>query len=95
VYDAGQYRAVIRRPLKTADAQDFVFRPGEFFPIAFWAWDGSDGDEGPKAAISTWYYARLEPPASSRQFLVPPVLALATAAAQFGVVRWARRRNAA
>lgn len=95
VYDAGQYRAVIRRPLKTADAQDFVFRPGEFFPIAFWAWDGSEGDEGPKAAISTWYYARLEPPASNRQFVVPPVLALATVAAQFGVVRWARRRNAA
>jgi DMSO reductase family type II enzyme heme b subunit len=28
VYDAGQYRAVIRRPLQTADAQDFVFRSG-------------------------------------------------------------------
>jgi DMSO reductase family type II enzyme heme b subunit len=95
VYDAGQYRAVIRRPLKTADAQDFAFRPGEFFPIAFWAWDGSEGDEGPKAAISTWYYARLEPPTSNRQFVVPPILALATAAAQVGVVRWARRRNAA
>ena len=57
VYDAGQYRAVIRRPLKTADSSDFAFRPGEFFPVAFWAWDGSEGDEGPKAAVSTWYYA--------------------------------------
>jgi DMSO reductase family type II enzyme heme b subunit len=93
-YEAGQYRVVIRRPLKTADAQDFVFRPGEFFPVGFWVWDGSEGDDGPKAAISTWYYARLEPPVSSRQFVVPPVLALATAAAQFGVVRWARRRKA-
>ena len=93
VYDAGQYRAVIRRPLKTADASDFVFRPGEFFPVAFWAWDGSEGDEGPKAAVSTWYYARLEPPPSTRQFVMPPVLALAAGAAGLGLTRWARRRR--
>jgi DMSO reductase family type II enzyme heme b subunit len=93
VYDAGQYRAVIRRPLKTADPQDFVFRAGEFFPVAFWAWDGSEGEEGAKAAISTWYYARLEPPASRRQFVVPPILALATGAAELGLARWARRRH--
>ena len=95
VYDAGEYRTVIRRPLKTADAQDFVFRPGEFFPVVFWAWDGSEGDDGPKAAVSTWYYARLEPPPSNRKFVVPPILALATGAAQLGLVRWARRRDAA
>ena len=76
VYDAGQYRVVIRRPLKTADSSDFAFRPGEFFPVAFWAWDGSEGDDGPKAAVSTWYYARLEPPPSKRQFVMPPILAL-------------------
>ncbi len=95
VYDAGQYRAVIRRPLKTADAQDFAFRPGEFFPVAFWVWDGSEGDEGPKAAVSTWYYARLEPPASNRQFVLPPILALVTGAAELGLARWARRRQPA
>ena len=93
VYDAGQYRAVIRRPLKTADAQDFAFRTGEFFPVAFWAWDGSEGEDGPKAAVSTWYYARLEPPPSNRQFVVPPILALVTGAAQVGLVRWAWRRE--
>jgi DMSO reductase family type II enzyme heme b subunit len=93
VYDAGQYRAVIRRPLKTADPEDFAFRPGEFFPVAFWVWDGSEGDEGPKAAVSTWYYARLEPPPSKRQFLVPPILALVAGAAELGLARWARRRR--
>jgi DMSO reductase family type II enzyme heme b subunit len=95
VYDAGQYRAVIRRPLRTADADDFAFRPGEFFPVAVWVWDGSEGDEGPKAAVSTWYYARLEPPPSRRQFVVPPVLALVVGAAELGLARWARRRRAA
>jgi DMSO reductase family type II enzyme heme b subunit len=95
VYDAGQYRAVIRRPLKTADAQDFVFRPGEFFPMVLWAWDGSEGDEGPKAAVSTWYYARLDPPPSKRQFVVPPILALVAGAAEVGLARWAQRRRPA
>jgi hypothetical protein len=95
VYDAGQYRVVIRRPLRTADPQDFVFRPGEFFPVAFWAWDGSEGEEGPKAAISTWYYARLEPPRSKRQFVVPPILALVWGAAELGLARWAQRRREA
>jgi DMSO reductase family type II enzyme heme b subunit len=94
-YDAGQYRAVIRRPLRTADAPDFVFRSGEFFPVAFWAWDGSDGDEGAKAAVSTWYYARLEPPPSTRQFVMPPILALVAGAAELGLARWARRRHQA
>jgi DMSO reductase family type II enzyme heme b subunit len=95
VYDAGQYRAVIRRALKTADAQDFVFRAGEFFPMAFWAWDGSEGDDGPKAAISTWYYARLEPPASKRAFILPPLVALVVGGAEIGLARWARRRRPA
>jgi DMSO reductase family type II enzyme heme b subunit len=95
VYEAGEYRAVIRRPLQTKDADDFVFRPGAFFPVAFWAWDGSEGDDGPKAAVSTWYYARLEPPPSKRQFVVPPVLALVAGAAGLGVTRWAQRRAAA
>jgi hypothetical protein len=95
VYDAGQYRVVIRRPLKTADSQDFVFRAGEFFPMAFWAWDGSEGDEGAKAAISTWYYARLEPPASKRQFILPPIVALVVGGAEIGLARWARRRKPA
>lgn len=95
VYDAGQYRVVIRRSLQTADSQDFVFRSGEFFPVAFWAWDGSEGDEGPKAAVSTWYYARLEPPPSRRQFVMPPILALVAGAAEVGLARWARRRREA
>ena len=69
------------------------FRPGEFFPVAFWAWDGSEGDDGPKASVSTWYYARLEPPASKRKFVVPPVAALLAGVVEVGLARWARRRR--
>jgi DMSO reductase family type II enzyme heme b subunit len=93
VYDAGQYRLVIRRPRKTVDANDFVFPAEEFFPIAFWAWDGSEGDDGAKASVSTWYYVRLEAPPSKRQFVIPPLAALVTVGLELGLLRWAQRRR--
>jgi DMSO reductase family type II enzyme heme b subunit len=93
VYDAGQYRAVLRRPLKTEDKADFVFPVGQFFPMAFWAWDGSEGDEGARAAISTWYYVRLEAPASGGRFVIPFLAVFVTAVLEFGVSRWAQRRR--
>ncbi|HKZ75863.1 MAG TPA: c-type cytochrome, partial [Actinomycetota bacterium] len=93
VYDAGQYRATIRRPLKTADQADFAFPADQFFPIAFWAWDGGEGEEGAKASVSTWYYVRLEAPASKRQFVIPPIAVLGTALLEVGLSRWAQRRR--
>ncbi len=93
VYDAGRYRAVIRRPLKTAEAADFAFPVGRFFPMAFWAWDGSEGDEGAQAAVTSWYHVRLEVPASKRQFVIPPIAALVTVGLELGLSRWARRRR--
>jgi hypothetical protein len=93
VYDAGQYRAVIRRPLETGDKTDFVFPVGQFFPIAFWVWDGSEGDEGAKAAISTWYYVRLEAPASNRHLVIPFIAVVVTVGLEMGLTRWAKRRQ--
>ncbi|HSE95306.1 MAG TPA: c-type cytochrome [Methylomirabilota bacterium] len=93
VYDAGQYRVVIRRPRQTTDTADFAFPDAQFFPVALWAWDGSEGEEGPRAAVSTWYYARLEAPSSRRQLVIPPIAVLATVAVQLGVLRWAQRRG--
>jgi DMSO reductase family type II enzyme heme b subunit len=94
VYEAGQYRVVIRRPRQTADPADFTFPETQFFPVALWAWDGSEGEEGPKAAVSTWYYGHLEAPSSRRQFVIPPIAVLATVVAQLGVLRWAQGRRA-
>ncbi|MGH7266520.1 MAG: c-type cytochrome, partial [Candidatus Rokuibacteriota bacterium] len=93
VYDAGQYRAVIRRPLRTPDQADFAFPVQAFFPMVFWAWDGSEGDDGPKASVTSWYHVRLEAPSTGRQFVIPPVAALLTAGLELGVVWWARRRD--
>jgi DMSO reductase family type II enzyme heme b subunit len=95
VYDAGQYRLVIRRPRQTADPTDFVFRAQQFFPVAFWAWDGSADEDGPRAAVSAWYYGRLEAPASARPYVLPPIAVLGAVVLQFGLVRWLTRRRGA
>jgi DMSO reductase family type II enzyme heme b subunit len=93
VYDAGQYRLVIRRPRTTGDKDDFVFPVTGFFPIGFWAWDGSAGESGPKAAISTWYHVHLEPPPSQRHVIMPIFAVLGTVLAEFGLVRWVGRQS--
>ncbi len=95
VYDAGQHRVVIRRALETPDPADFAFPATEFFPVAFWVWDGSEGEDGTRASVSSWYYVRLEAPPSKGQFVIPPVAALGTVALELGLVRWVRRRRGA
>jgi DMSO reductase family type II enzyme heme b subunit len=97
LYEAGQYRAVIRRALRTGDPGDVAFPADQFFPIAFWAWDGGaaggEGEEGPRAAVSTWYYVRLEAPPSRRQLVIPPIAVLGTVILELGLSRWAQRRR--
>jgi DMSO reductase family type II enzyme heme b subunit len=94
VFQHGQYRVVLKRPLVSKDANRLTFRPGVFTPIAFQAWDGGAGETGPKMSMTSWYYLRLEEPQSSRRFVIPPVVALLTFAAMLLVVRVAQGRRA-
>jgi DMSO reductase family type II enzyme heme b subunit len=94
-YEAGQYRLVIRRPQRSKDPKGFGFPATEFFAVGFWAWDGGEGEEGTKAAMSTWYYGKLEAPPSPRPFVIPPIAALGMVLVELGVVRWARGRREA
>lgn len=61
-YDNGQYRVVMKRSLATEDAEnDLQIQGGAFLPVAFYAWDGSNGEALTKRSISHWYYVLLEP----------------------------------
>jgi DMSO reductase family type II enzyme heme b subunit len=93
VFQHGQYRVVIKRPLAGKDVNRLTFRPGVFTPIAFQAQDGGAGESGPKMSLTSWYYLRLEEPQSSRRFVIPPVVALLTLAAMLLVVRVAQGRR--
>jgi DMSO reductase family type II enzyme heme b subunit len=91
VYDNGQYRVVIRRPLAGKGDERPALQPATFVPVAFHASDGGAGESGAKGSLTSWYYLRLEPPQSNRRFVVPPVVALLTLVAMLLVVRAASR----
>jgi DMSO reductase family type II enzyme heme b subunit len=93
VFQHGQYRVVIKRPLASKDAARLTFQPGVFTPIAFQAWDGGAGETGARMSLTSWYYLRLEEPQSNRRFVIPPVVALLTLAAMLLVVRVAQGRR--
>jgi len=56
----GRWRMVMIRPLKTADRSDVQFVPGTIIPIAFNAWDGSNGEHGMIMGLSTWHLLYLD-----------------------------------
>ena len=91
IYENGQYRVVIKRPLAGKGDERPTFQPSKFVPVAFHAGDGGAGESGTKMALASWYYLRLEPPQSNRRFVVPPVVALLTLVAMVLVVRAASR----
>ncbi len=73
-YRKGTWRVVMTRPLRTPDTEkDIQFAEGKFIPIAFAAWDGSNGEKGSKHTMTTWYWLLLKPPTGA----TPLVAALA------------------
>ncbi len=92
-YTDGQYRLWVKRALETDDKKDLQLEPGVFVPIAFSAWDGANGDINTKRAISSWYTFVLEPVPSAKRFVYPPLVALLSVCALFGLRMFIRRRN--
>ena len=69
-YRDGTWRVVLRRPLVTTDpGQDLQFVEGEFIPVAFSAWDGSNGEQGSAHTLTTWYWLLLRPPPGNKPWL--------------------------
>ncbi len=76
-YKAGTWQVVMTRALKTETAdKDLQFEEGRFVPIAFFAWDGSNGEAGTAHAMTTWYWLLLKPPANSKPLMFAILAAL-------------------
>ncbi|MGH9389269.1 MAG: ethylbenzene dehydrogenase-related protein, partial [Vicinamibacteria bacterium] len=91
-YHAGQYRGVVRRALKNDQAGNVQVVPESFVPIAFFAWDGHNGERGTRCSVSSWYSLYLEEPVPlSRRVGIPLVVVLGAAAAEAGILVAARR----
>ena len=92
-YTEGQYKLWVKRALKTDDKKDLQLEPGVFVPIAFSAWDGSNGDVGTKRVMTSWYTFVLEPVPSSRRFVYPPLIAVLSLGLLVGLRAAVQRRN--
>ena len=93
VYDAGQWRLVLARALATPDTSNQLqFRTGRAIPVAFFAWDGSNGEQGSRMAVSTWYFLALDEPTPARVF-ISPVVAMALTLALGMLVVWRANRR--
>ena len=93
MYDRGQWRVVITRALATADTTNQLqFRTGRAIPVAFFAWDGSNGEHGTRMAVSTWYFLALDEPTPVRVF-ISPVVAMALTLALGMLVVWRANRR--
>jgi hypothetical protein len=94
VYDRGEWRLQLTRALATADsANEIQFAPGPAIPIAFFAWDGDNAEEGTRLAVSAWYYLALEQPTPKAAYLTPTLVALFTAGLGLFAVWRAQRQS--
>ncbi len=95
VYKNGQYRVVFTRPLTAVDKEtDIPFVPGEFIPIAFTAWDGSNGEKEGMRSLSAWYHLLLELPTPPERYIYPTVLAVLVIGLEFWIARKYKNGNA-
>jgi len=56
----GQLRVIMKRK-RVAENGDINFSAGEFIPIAFANWDGSNGEAGSRHTLTTWNWLLLPP----------------------------------
>lgn len=94
-WEAGAWTVVLGRDLLAGDsATTLALRPGVAIPIAFSAWDGSNGESGTQMAVSSWYSIYLEEPTSPTVYVSPLLAVLMTAGVGVLVVWRAQRREA-
>ena len=89
----GQWRLVLTRALATADtANELQFEAGRAIPVAFFAWDGSNGEHDTRMAVSAWYFLALDQPTPPRVYLSPVVAMAVTLGLGMLVAMRAQRR---
>lgn len=93
VWKDGQWQLVLRRQLIAQDsANRITIATGTAVPIAFFAWDGSNGESGPRGSISSWYYIHLDQPVTASVFITPIVAAAITALLGIYAVKRAQKQ---
>ena len=90
----GRWRVLMVRPLDGGAEGDLTFSEGQFIPISFANWDGSNGEVGAKHTLSTWYWLLLPPETDlPKTYGLPLGIGLLTFLAGLGIVRVQRGRG--
>ncbi len=93
-FSDGRWQVQFMRALAASDPSLGVsFTPGEPLPMAFYAADGTDGEDTLRGAVSAWYAIYLDVPTPPRVFVAPIVAVVLTAGLGFGIVWRAQRRE--
>ena len=92
-HENGQWQVMFTRPLLTEDEGDLDFVTGEAIPIAFFAWDGDNGESDTRGSVSSWYFLFLEEPTPNTVFVAPAVAMMLTAGLGILVIGRAQRRE--
>lgn len=93
-YSDGTWRVLFTRPLSTSlPGEDIRIEEGEFIPIAFAAWDGSNSEKGSRHTITTWYWLLLKPETGFRHFVVAIIIFGLVAGAELWWLRSAAGRR--
>jgi mono/diheme cytochrome c family protein len=93
-WEEGRWELLLRRSLDPGEATGRLrFEPGVSIPVAFFAWDGDNGEEGTRGAISSWYFIYLleDPPPST--YVAPVVAFFLTGGLGLLIVVRAQRRE--
>jgi hypothetical protein len=67
VYANGQWRVIFARDLKAAAPDNAQFEPGKFYPLAFAAWDGANGERNGQKSVSQWISLSINKPLAAAQ----------------------------
>lgn len=89
-FDAGTWRVVFRHRRQPA-GNGVRFESGNFLPVAFANWDGSNGEAGSKHTLTRWAWLWLSPKASLKVVYVPVGVALMLGGILFWLSARARR----
>ncbi len=63
-WQSGQWKVLMKRPRQGGESGDVNFTEGQFIPISFANWDGSNGEAGSKHTLTSWYWLLLPPQAN-------------------------------
>jgi DMSO reductase family type II enzyme heme b subunit len=93
-YVDGQWQVVFTRPFASNDTtQAPAFTTGHAIPMAFFAADGSNGEDDVRGSVSTWYAVYLAVPTPSRVFVAPIATIVLSAGLGMLLVARAQRRE--